>query len=570
MRCNKCGKEIEEFETFCDECRRNLKKSSTREDIKELERLIEDQKKLNELETTKEIVNLENLVTEKLESNTIEQNDLTKRIDIENINAISKETLENKEEKENIQSREEIQKQKNELKSKENKKKLIIIISSIVIALILIITLVLIFKPKNKEPQKVEINYKKIINDYGKSAEEIVTNYITDNEEIPTWDDISKDIKYKDYKVVCSIHDIYKDGNIYLDKCKVDGKSTKYTYGKKQENKETKKLTIYESDGTYNTDSGREVGTITCKTEVCSNISSYENYSLIKEDDGDYIYNYKEDKLIFGPFKLDNELVFDNKLYGVMYRENGQNNIYSLVSNKSLKNIKGTLYLGTGDELEVLYKYKYAIFNNSNKYNFVNLKTGNVSYSINASSLGIFGEDSKNNLVNIIAYTNNNKIKLYNSNGKVLLDDQEFDTFEEYNGNYLFKTKTNYVICDSNLNIKFNSKSYDKTLGVYKDYIVVINKNHLEILDTSGGVLARFEDEWNSNYEYKEKLSGWSTYENKYGLYLTVENKNIELGKPGYTRKYYYIKDTKEKGIIEVGKEITDSSDNNKEDVPVN
>lgn len=563
MRCNNCGKEIEEYETFCDECKKILKNSSSREEVKELERLIEEQKKLNDLDATKVLEDLENLVAEKLE----EENDketldgLTKQIDLENIIQVTNDEIKEPVEDKKIESREELKKEENELKTKKNRKKLIIIISSVVIALILIVVLILIFKPKNKDSES-KIDYKKIINDYGKSVEKLVATHMTDNEDVPTWNDISSEIKYKDYKVVCSVHDIYKDGNIYLDKCKVDGKSTKYTYGKKQENKETIKLTIYESNGTYNTESGREVGIITCKTEACSTKEIYDTYSIVKEDDGDYIYNYKEDILVFGPFKFDDKLARGSNLYGVMYRENGQNNIYSLVSNKSLKNINGSLYLGTGNELNVLYKYSYVILKSSNKYNFVSLKTGNVSYSITGTSLGIFNEDSKNNLVNIIAY-NGKKVKLYNSNGKALLDGEEFDSYGEYNGNYLFKSGTNYLICDSKLNTKFNSKKYDKTLGVYKDYIVVIDKNHLEILDTNGGLLAKFEDEWNTNYEYKEALSGWSTYENKYGLYLTVENKSI----PGYTRKYYYIKDTKEKGVIEIGKNDNNSNPtDNKED----
>lgn len=554
MRCNNCGKEIGEYEIFCDECKKNLKKSSSREDVNELERLIENQKKLNDLEATKELVDLENLVAEELEkekSDTIEITDLNEKIGLENDNQIV-EPIENSKQPDDkkIESREERKEQENELKNKKDKKKLIIIISCVVAALVVIISLILILKP-NKKEDKIEINYKKIINDYGKSVKDAVTNYMDDNEEAPAWSDISKDIKYKDYKVVCQTHNIYIDGNIYLAKCKVNGESTKYTYGKEQEDKETKKLTIYESNGTYNTESGREVGKITCKTEVCSNTKSYDTYSIIKEDDGDYIYNYKEDSRVFGPFKFDDELSYGNRLYAVMYRESGQNNMYSLVSSKSFKNIYGALELGIGDELKVLYKYGYAILKSGGKYNFLNLKTGNISYSIEAKSLGIFNEDAKSNLVNMVAYTSNDKVKLYNSNGKDLLDGEEFDTYEEYNGGYLFKTNTYYKVCDSSLNVKVNSRKYDSILKMYKDFIVVINKNHLEITDMNDKVLATFKDEWSSNYEFKADLSGWNTYDNKYGIYLTVINKSIKDGEPGHTRKYYYIKDTKESGLLE-------------------
>ena len=46
MRCKNCNIEIEKYEIFCDECKKELKKASSRTDVKELERLIENQKRL--------------------------------------------------------------------------------------------------------------------------------------------------------------------------------------------------------------------------------------------------------------------------------------------------------------------------------------------------------------------------------------------------------------------------------------------------------------------------------------------------------------------------------------------
>ena len=45
-----------------------------------------------------------------------------------------------------------------------------------------------------------------------------------------------------------------------------------------------------------------------------------------------------------------------------------------------------------------MYKYNYAVFVNNNKYEFVNLKTGNISYTI-SGTLNTFIEDATKNLV---------------------------------------------------------------------------------------------------------------------------------------------------------------------------
>lgn len=549
MRCKNCGKEIEEYEIFCDDCKEILKKVSSKSDVNELERLIENQKKLNDLENTKELVDLSSLAEESMEQVSSETEEKLSRTQIYK----DLDSSINEKETNSKAIEEPMEKLDEEKTPKNNKKKLIIIISSVVALLIIIIVVTLLLLNKNNSKEKeVVIDYEKVINEYGNSTKRVVSNYLKDNEEVPTWQKVSELINYKKYEVVCDTHNIYSDGNIYLSSCKVDGKKVKYTYGTIQEEvKEGKKITIYNNGGTYNTNNGVELGTITCETDSCEHISSYQTYSLIKENDKHYIYNYETNTKELGPFNLDKELVLNNKLYAVIYKEDNTNYMYSFISSKTLKNISGTLDLGVGNELSIMYKYGYAVFKVNNKFNFVNLKTGNVSYSIVANSLAIFKEDTKNNLAYIISYTNNNKIKLYNSNGKALLNEEQFNTFKEYNSNYVFIADTNYKICDSNLNIKTNSKKYDKILGVYEDFIVVLNKNHLEIVDTNDKVLATFEDEWKNSYEFKEDLSGWATHEDNYGIYLTVQNKSVTSGTLGYVRKYYYIKDSKETGMFE-------------------
>ena len=276
MKCNRCGIEIEETEMFCKDCKKVFRSIASRSEVEELEELIENQKQLTDLENTKELVNLDSLVQEELTKEEVIE-DKTKSIDIVEKLVTNKEY-----------NKEEII---DEFKEKKNKKKLIIIISIISLILIIGIILLFVFLGKDDNKKEVTINYKKVIDEYGDSIVEIVNNYIKENEEIPTWEYVIENIKYKKYEVKCTNHNIYSDGSIYLSSCKVNNKKTKYTYGKEiEEIKEGKKISIYKEsyDGYtgYLSEPSKyttPVGSITCETETCEFVSAFDKYVIIKE-----------------------------------------------------------------------------------------------------------------------------------------------------------------------------------------------------------------------------------------------------------------------------------------------
>ena len=430
--------------------------------------------------------------------------------------------------------------------------------------LITVIVLLIVFfnKNKDKEVKEEKIDYEKVINTYGDYITEIVQEYMSINDDIPTWQYVIEEVDYDKYEVVCDTHIIYSDASVYLSECKVNDKDTKYTYGVElEEIKEGKKVSIYkqEYDGftTYTSEQynySTLVATITCKTDNCEFIDAYDKYVLIKEDSEYYLYDYTNDSLNFGPFSLSQEyniLVSNNTLYGIFYTDDGKNNIYNVSTGKILKDIKGTLLLGEmGFDPTIMYKYNYVILVNNGKNNFVNLKTGNVSYSIN-ENISSFIEDSNNKIVYITAYTNDNsKFKIYNSNGKSLFDGKEYTNFVLGSNILLVSTDTNFKVYDKNLKLKINSKVYDKVLGIYEDYIIVIDGNSLLILNSEDEELVRFEDSW---YEedniFYSNLSGISNNE----IYITIENKKIPYGTKGRFVKYYYIPTTGESNFKEFG-----------------
>lgn len=541
MKCNRCGKKISDTEMFCDECKKHLKKFSSKNDVEELEELIEEHKNLTDLENTKELVNLDELVEEELVNQELKK-DLEEKTQIFKMEETPKE--EQNDEMEDIFKEEE--------SPKKNKKKLIVIISIVFIVLIVLLSLLIIFISKNKteETDEIEIDYKKVINTYGDKIIEIVKEYKNEFQDVPTWQFIISKLNYDRYDVECDIHNIYADGSVYLSSCKVNNKKIKYTYGKEQEEiKEGKKINIYKEEINGNVSYSNSsnyplVGTITCKTEECIFIEAFDKYVLIEEEGFNYLYDYTNDSISFGPFKTSSTidyLIRDNYLYGIYYQEDGKNNIYNPSTGKILKDIKGELlYSNMNVDTTLMYKYNYVILKNKGTNEFVNLKTGNVSYSIKGTLRNI-KEDQNKKIVYITSYTNNyNKFKIYNSNGKSLFDGQEYSNFIIGTNNLLVSNNTNFRVYDKDLNIKTNSKTYDQILGLFEDFIVAVKENDLLILDIDDKVLATYEDEYTTSYTLDNMSSGWAD-NNKTTICLMFENNKT---------KYYYNVNTKETDII--------------------
>ena len=268
----------------------------------------------------------------------------------------------------------------------------------------------------------------------------------------------------------------------------------------------------------------------------------------MEEESEYYVYNYKNNSLEFGPFSVtddyNNVLTYKNKLYGVVYSENNMQNIYSFITEKSLTNINGNL-LNSNEELDinVMYKYGYAIFNYNDKNNFVNLKTGNVSYVIE-NNINKLIEDSSKDLVYIITSDINNlNVSIYNNNGKKLFSDKEFNDFKLIEDTIILTNNDNYYIYDNSLNLIRTSKKYNNILGLYNDFVVVVDNGYLEIVDLEDNILATFELQWdNSMYKFDNILSGKVTENNEDIIYLIIERSNSSL-------KYYYNTVTKEFGL---------------------
>ena len=496
MKCRNCKKEISENEVFCEECKEALKDTSSTEQLEELEELIQERKEVDSLETTKDLTNITDLVKNEVKENSDNEVD----VDFKDV--------------------------------KDTKISIIVtvLVIGIVIGACIFGVIWFLNRPKNvKEAPKQVVDYEKIINEYGDIVSKEAKAYIEKNDEIPTWQALSELITYDKYEIVCQTHNVYIDGSVYLQHCKVNNKTVKYTYGTLMNDAKTgKELKIYKIDDRYSFEGEEEfvVGTVVCNTVNCYYIDAFDKYIVVREKQAFYLYNYKNNTLEFGPFDDFKLLNYNNELYGIYYVSNGSNNIYNVSTGKTIKDVKGMFnfekeYIDTG----IQYKYGYAI-TKDNGYNFINLKTGNVSFTIK-ENIKSFIEDIKSGILYITASEDNTyKFKVYNSNGKVMFNGEAINEFRILDNSLIVFNDNGFKVYDSKLNIKVTSNNYNKILRNTDGFVVVVDKKVLKIVDYNDSIIASFTKEWSDDYKVFDRSYVYDS--EKKILTLTFENTNEE------------------------------------------
>ena len=128
--------------------------------------------------------------------------------------------------------------EKNEMPEKKSNNKLVLyVVLSVILLIILIILLVLVLSKKDKKEDTVKELSKEeqntIIQKYGDALKGIIAVYLDKKEITLTYEEAIQLINF-DYDIDCREHEIYEDGNIYLNQCMIDDKKTDVSYGKKQ------------------------------------------------------------------------------------------------------------------------------------------------------------------------------------------------------------------------------------------------------------------------------------------------------------------------------------------------
>lgn len=431
----------------------------------------------DDLEKTKEINTITDISDEKLESvneDIVDDNTL-----VGDDKVLEEETIINDQE---------VDADKN---NKNKRKKKIIIILSCLIALLLLFWLCLDIK-KNKDKEKIKDDVynqnelsdkekKKKIENYGEKVEKVISDYYKKNNTLLSYDEALKLIKVDD-DISCSIHEIYDDGKVYLSDCSLDGKRTKYSYGKKREVKTPTE--VVDDETKINVYINKNTGKVSLTKPT--NIKDYDVYVVDCEE----VYQ--------------NAVLFENTQYVLYQTENYYMQLKNYVTNKKiLENVsyKAVLPFKNKDN----YDTRYLAVLIDNKWGIYNLNTGKV---VVAASYDGFSNGSNNGTsgpMEVVIPVRNNLIIVYKGQRYGVIDytsGKEVIPFNYSNiskvGDYLYASVEyglNGVIYDLDGKIVVDKK-YNNVYGVTNGNYVLVNKdNRIVLVNMSGKVIFDFGDD---------------------------------------------------------------------------
>ena len=461
-----------------------------KEDINKIDRQINDLLNKDEEEKEKELdKESEVKVDRKYEYDDVEDGD-TKKID--NIEDIDEEDVEEEEEileeepkksrVERLEEKAEMseedketrverleEQEETEKKEKMSKKKKIIIICSVICALLVLGIILFLVLNKNKkidtdvDEKLSKSEQKEIIEDYGDALKAVIAVYYEKQKVLLEYEDANKLVDF-DYKVKCSEHEFYEDGEIYLNKCTIDKVKTEYSYGKKQKeikpeevegkikvyvNKETKKATLDEPKDKDKYDIyGFNIDGEFSELKLLSEYGSDYVYYLDK-DYGVHMLNFKTGVKALNPLNYSNILPIDNKgeldLSYVAVEINNMWGIYRLdtrerVVNNAYKLLAPVLSLGISgpqSEINAIERDKIVAWDGED-YGIFNYKTGKIVVPFKYKSMLLSGSY-------LWAVDNNDKGHIIDASNNEYLNDDYDEIYGIVSGKYILVKKEENV-----------------------------------------------------------------------------------------------------------------------------
>lgn len=416
--------------------------------------------------------------------------------DIEMIEESGKEnSVEDDVEKDDIIGQEEAIK----TKEKNNKKKKIVIISLVILIVLILATWILLSWKKNSNKEKIkdevykeekltEKEIEKKIKKYGDALEKVISTTYAKENKILTYEEAIKNINNDD-DINCNVHEIYNDLKVYLNECSLNGRKTKYSYGKIQNIIDDKTMIVVYANKNKNE------ATLIRPTDI----SNYDTY--VVKCDGEY----------------SNAVLLKNTVYVFYQDANNLVQMKNYVTNeKILSNIEYNSILPF--EFNDSYNTEYVAVNKNNKWKIYNINTNKAVTSDEYDTISANSAMGPSFYVVPVKGTNiiacrDKKCGLINyTTGKKIIPFIYSNI--RNNGNYLMASYDNSdsgVVYDLDGN-KILANQYNKIYGVTSGGYLLVNKNDTILLvNTNGNVIYNFGsslglDKINYIMEYNRSL----------------------------------------------------------------
>jgi len=453
------------------------------DDIKKIDEEIDNLKNRGKHEAVEEETE-EEVDTKKFDIDNYEE-EIEEEEDTKKIEEVRETREERRERLEEDSKDEEKVEDKKEDKDKKPKKKkkiwIFVIIGIVVIALIVLIVLLLL----NSNKKKVDTHVKKtlsnkeqkeIINGYGEALEGIIGVYYTNQKVLLKFEDAEKLVDY-DYKVKCSTHEVYEDGKVYLNKCKIDGKSTKYSYGEEQKEPEfdgNTSFKVYFDEASNKASLDKING---AKEYIVNTGGKFTEVTLLSKNKSlQYVGWFDENYHVHIANYLDGKEVLPNISYS---------SIEPIISDGTY-----TSYAG------VRIGEKYAIYNyvtgdkiTSTIYNYIRSYFG-MGISGPSFSIPTLGDTD-----NVMVGTDSSSSVINYLNGREVIGGYDY---LNVSGNYILafdNGNNNKDIYDFNGKRYFEGK-YDTIYDIVEGRYMLVNQdNHILVVNTNGTVLNDFGDD---------------------------------------------------------------------------
>ena len=403
--------------------------------------------------------------------------------------------------KEIEEKKEEEKKEEEKVEPKKNNKKKIIITLIILIVLAIFILLAILIPPLLKGKEEIEVekedkysqtNLKKILNNYGKSIEDVISINLETKKELLKFEEADDLVEFPN-RVKCKTKEVYEDGKIYLDECTVDGHKTKAKYGEKQEAKEEVaevvedgSFYVYEKDNKYTLEAPKEEEKDKYNKYLVTTGTEPTGITLLNEYNAKYVFYYdKEMNVWMKNIKTNKDAVPQAGIQSVLpiYFKGNYDQTYVAVTN----GVNWGIYnLNTG-----LLDIK-LIYNDLSPYLYMGI-SGPPQRVEALTENNIAAIDSKNN-IGVINYKTGGEVVPFDTNAMQKSGSYLWKYNYAFNENTHETEYTNKSIYDYDGN-KYLDKKYDDIYGIVNGkYILVKDNKDIKMVLIDGKELYNYKE----------------------------------------------------------------------------